>query len=103
MRRGIQIIRLTCLEVHRDIKIRKNNNLAFDRNDKTTFTPIEKTCGLSKDVHNCSEVTCCCGKVCNGLQGLKMNRCSCRVIKGLEMETFEPQDTSQSYEDTGQS
>ena len=45
---------------------------------------------------------CCYGKFCNGLRGLKMHQQSCRVIKGLEQETFEHQHITQIYDDTGQ-
>ena len=41
-------------------------------------------------------------KICNGLRGLKMHQRSCRVIKGLEEETFESHDLNQSLDDTGQ-
>ena len=52
-------------------------------------------------VSNCTDVKCCCGKVCNGFRGLKMHQCSCRVIKGLENETYE---SLQNHGiDTGQS
>ena len=67
-----------------------------------TSTPIATTLERSKDTSNCSEVNCCCGKLCNGLRGLKMHQRSCRVIKGLEQETFEHQDRNQTYDDTGQ-
>jgi len=38
---------------------------------------------------NCHNVTCCCGKVCKGLRGLKMHQRNCRAIKDLHGETFE--------------
>ena len=38
---------------------------------------------------NCCNVTCCCGKVCKGLRGLKMHQRNCRAIKDLHGETFE--------------
>ena len=41
------------------------------------------------EVSNCSNVKCFCGKLCNGLCGLKMHQRSCRVITGLMDETFE--------------
>ena len=71
-------------------------------NCESTSTPIATTLERSKDISNCSEVKCCCGKLCNGLRGLKMHQCSCRVIKGLEQETFQHQDRNQTYDDTGQ-
>jgi len=79
----------------------RNSNPALNI-DESTSTPITTTLERSKDVSNCSEVKCCCGKLCNGLRGLKMHQRSCRVIKGLEQETFEHQDINQSYDDTGQ-
>ena len=45
---------------------------------------------------------CCSGTLRNCLCGLKMHHDSCRVIKGLELETFEYQDINQTYADTGQ-
>ena len=38
---------------------------------------------------NCHHVTCCCVKVCNGLQGMKMHQWNCRAIQDLHDETFE--------------
>jgi len=38
-------------------------------------------------------INCSCGKMCNGLKGLKMYQRSFRVIKGLAGETFEIQGT----------
>ena len=35
-------------------------------------------------VENCAEITCCCGKSCNGVKGLKMHQHSCRVFNGLD-------------------
>ena len=70
--------------------------------DESTSTPITTTLERSKYISNCSEVKCCCGKLCNGLRGLKIHQHSCQVIKGLEQETFEYQDINQSYDDTGQ-
>ena len=52
-------------------------------------------------VSNCTDVKCCCGKVCNSLRGLKMHQRSCRVIKGLENETY--QSLQNNDIDTGQS
>ena len=75
----------------------RNSNPALNI-DESTSTPITTTLERSKDVSNCSEVKCCCGKLCNGLRGLKMHQRSCRVIKGLEQETFEHQDINQSYD-----
>ena len=40
--------------------------------------------------------------MCNGLRGSKMHQRSCHVIKDFEIETFEPQETSQLYNVTSQ-
>ena len=63
-------------------------------------TPISITFGSNNHVSNCTSVKCCCGKVCNGLRGLKMHQRSCRVITSLESETFEIEE--QTDTDTGQ-
>ena len=82
---------------------------SFDRNDsepkdqtKNCNSSVFGSDNASKSVSNCSEVKCCCGKVCNGLRGLKMHQRSCRVIKGLSEETFESLDTDEASDDTGQ-
>ena len=41
----------------------------------------EKECVSS--ISKSSPVKCCCGKTCNGLRGLKLHHCSCRVVQGL--------------------
>ena len=48
---------------------------------------------LSSTSRNPPTVNCSCGKMCNGLKGLKMHQRSCRVIKGLAAEAFEIQVT----------
>ena len=82
---------------------------SFDKNDsepkdqrKNCNSSVFRSDNASKSVSTCSEVKCCCGKVCNGLCGLKMHQRSCRVIKGLSEETFESLDTDEAYEDTDQ-
>ena len=35
-------------------------------------------------VENCAEITCCCGKNCKGIIGLKMHQRSCSVFNGLD-------------------
>ena len=42
--------------------------------------PVEKR----TIVENCAEITCCCGKSCKGVKGLKMHQRSCRVFNGLD-------------------
>ena len=79
----------------------RNSNPALN-NDESTSTPITTTLERSKDISNCSEVKCCCGKWCNGLCGVTTHQRSCWVITGLEQETLEHQDINQSYDDTGQ-
>ena len=59
--------------------------------------PIDETIEVSK----CSHVKCCCGKLCNGLRGLKMHHRSCRVIKGLTDEMFDMVEETENI-DTGQ-
>ena len=34
---------------------------------------------------NCHHVTCCCGKVCKGLRGLKMHQRNCRAVRAGSM------------------
>ena len=49
---------------------------------------------------NCHHVTCCCGKVCKGLRGLKMHQRNCRAIKDVHGETFEVmQETMSEHSD----
>ena len=63
-------------------------------------TPISITFESNDRVSNCTSVKCCCGKVCNGLRGLKMHQRSCRVITSLDSETHEIEE--QADTDTGQ-
>ena len=63
---------------------------------------LNANCNSSTHVSNCSEVRCCCGNACNGLRGLKMHQRSCRVLKGLEQETFDSVHINETYHDTGQ-
>ena len=42
--------------------------------------PVEKR----TIVGHCAEITCCCGKSCKGVKGLKMHLRSCRVFNGLD-------------------
>ena len=85
-------------------KLRSNGNgePSFRSYSDALATSIATACENSKSVSNCSEIKCCCGKLCNGLRGLKMHQRSCRVIKDLEEETFESHDSPDNYDDTGQ-
>ena len=82
-------------------KLRSNENgePAFRSYSKGLVTSIATE--NSKSVSNCSEIKCCCGKLCNGLRGLKMHQRSCRVIKDLEEESIESHDSPDNYDDTG--
>ena len=42
--------------------------------------PVEKRA----IVKNYAEITCCCGKSCKGVKGLKVHLRSCRVFNGLD-------------------
>jgi len=40
----------------------------------------------TKNVSNCENVKCCCGKKCKGIRGLKMHQRSCRIVLDLNNE-----------------
>ena len=77
-----------------------NEEAVVSRNEDSCISMVSFALESSDHVSNCTDVRCCCGKVCNGLRGLKMHQRSCRVIKGLENETFESLESNDI--DTGQ-
>ena len=87
-----------CKEKLKTAEIAENvpNNSSNLRKSTLPITIDEYT-----EVSNCSHVKCCCGKLCNGLRGLKMHQRSCRVIKSLTDETFEELEETENI-DTGQ-
>ena len=83
-------------------KLKYDNNSEAESNSRRIYanSPLHPNCKNSTHVSNCSEVSCCCEKVCNGLRGLKMHQRSCRVLKGLDQETFDSVDVNETYDDT---
>ena len=64
---------------------------SFGDNTQQTCPNTEATIAniSTQTPSNCHHVTCCCGKDCKGLRGLKMHQRNCRASKDLHGETFE--------------
>ena len=64
---------------------------SFGDNTQQTCPNTEATIAniSTQTPSNCHHVTCCCGKDCKGLRGLKMHQRNCPAIKDLHGETFE--------------
>ena len=84
-------------------KLKTDDNSEAELNSQVIYanSSLHANCKNSTHVSNCSEVRCCCGKVCNGLRGLKIHQRSCRVLKGLEQETLDYVEVNETYDDTG--
>ena len=56
---------------------------SFGDNTQQTCPNTEATIAniSTQTPSNCHHVTCCCGKDCKGLRGLKMHQRNCRAIK----------------------
>ena len=68
-----------CKEKLKDSEKDQSNHSKGSRKGKMSNNN-EDDCVAS---NNCLQVECSCGKICNGLRGLKMHQRSCRVIQGL--------------------
>ena len=80
------------------LKVLENKETVVNRNIESCIPSVLLALENSDYISNCKDVKCCCGKLCNGLRGLKRHQRSCRVIKGLEDETYGSYETDGSYE-----
>ena len=71
------------------LKILDTGEKVVNQNRDLCISSVPLAMENSEQVSNCKDVKCCCGKFCNGLRGLKRHQRSCRVIKGLENESYE--------------
>ena len=82
------------------LKAANNEDPRVSENQDPCISSISTNLEGNSASSNCSNGHCCCGKICNGLRGVKMHQRSCRIIKSLENETFESAESCDS--DTGQ-
>ena len=71
------------------LKTLENGEKVVNHNGDSCISLVPLAMENSEHVSNCKDVKCCCGQSCNGVHGLMRHQRSCRVIKGLEHETYE--------------